>query len=97
MLGFPYWVNIAPMQWLYIYYWANEQTALGLCWVPMLAHHCCQYGPILDQYWLAGWGMCTPSWVVILEEELEDEYQLCGPMSTTSYKLHVTCGEMLLK
>ena len=21
-------------------YWANEQTALGQCWVPMLAHHC---------------------------------------------------------
>ena len=36
-------------------YWANEQTALCLCWVLMLAHHCCQYGPILDQYWLAGW------------------------------------------
>ena len=105
MLGFPYWANIAPMQWPYIgpmamsklhwayvgcqcwpiiaanigptlalytttlghawlpilgqhcdnavaLYWANEQTALGLCWMPMLAHHCRQYwtniGPIYN-------------------------------------------------
>ena len=35
-------------------YWANEQTALCICWMPMLAHHCRQYwaniGPTLALY-----------------------------------------------
>ena len=35
-------------------YWANEQTALGIWWMPMLAHHCRQYwaniGPTLALY-----------------------------------------------
>ena len=32
-----YWANAVALC------WANKQTALGLCWVPMLAHHCRQY------------------------------------------------------
>ena len=54
MLGLPYWANIAPLQWPYIGPMSNEQTALGLCWMPMLAHHCRQYwaniGPTLALY-----------------------------------------------
>ena len=82
MLGFPYWANIAPMQWPYIgpmsiLHWANVGCQ---CWPIIAANN----GPILDQHWLyiqLHWAMLGfPYWAHIAPMQ----WPYIGPMS----KLH---------